>query len=386
MVDEPRTSLPSADDAETFRRLVAAIEDYAIFMLAPDGRVATWNRGAERIKGYRAEEIVGRHFSAFYTPDDVSSGKCEFELAVAAHEGRFEDEAWRVRKDGTRFWANVVITAVHDHEGRLVGFAKITRDLTERKKAEEARLRLAQAQEALRLRDEFLLIAAHELRTPLTALLLQLQGLERAARDEDRPNAERLGRAVGSSRRLAALVDLLFDVSRFATGHVTLDRRPVDLAEITRQLVVELHDSARQAGCALELVVEGPVLGVWDRLRLEGAITNLITNALRYGGGGPVEIAVETRNGAAELSVTDQGPGVSEADLPRIFDRFERAAPADHHGGLGLGLYLVREVAVAHGGSIRAERRRARGARFVLRLPIGEAAASAPESDEASVA
>jgi PAS domain S-box-containing protein len=128
---------------ERFRQLVASVRDYAIFMLDPAGRVATWNAGAERIKGYRADEIIGQHFSRFYPPAEVLAGKPDYELEVAGREGRFEDEGWRLRKDGTRFWANVVITALRDASGRLTGFGKVTRDLTERHRLEEERLQLA---------------------------------------------------------------------------------------------------------------------------------------------------------------------------------------------------------------------------------------------------
>ena len=137
-------------EQERFRLLVASVKDYAIFMLDPSGRVATWNAGAERIKGYRADEIIGQHFSRFYPPAEVLAGKPGHELEVAGREGRFEDEGWRLRKDGTRFWANVIITALHDPSGRLTGFGKVTRDLTERHRLEEERLRLARGEGAQR--------------------------------------------------------------------------------------------------------------------------------------------------------------------------------------------------------------------------------------------
>src|SRR5690348_14021085 len=150
---------------ERFRLIVQTVRDYAIFMLDPTGRIATWNAGAERIKGYQASEIVGRHFSVFYPRVKIAEGFPWYELDVAAREGRFEDEGWRVRKDGSQFWANVVLTALRTENGELVGYAKVTRDLTERRRLEEERLSLARAEEAIRLRDEFLSLAAHELKT-----------------------------------------------------------------------------------------------------------------------------------------------------------------------------------------------------------------------------
>ena len=141
---------------ESFRLLVESVQDYAIFKLDPGGHVTTWNVGAQRIKGYAAEDIVGQHFSRFYPPEDVLGGKCERELAGAARDGRFEDEGWRVRKDGSRFWANVVITALRDGSGRLVGFAKVTRDLTERRRAELDRVRLAEESARRQASEHFL--------------------------------------------------------------------------------------------------------------------------------------------------------------------------------------------------------------------------------------
>jgi PAS domain S-box-containing protein len=136
--------------------LIESVLDYAIFRLDPAGLVVSWNPGAERVKGYRADEIVGQHFSRFYPPEDVQAGKCERELAIASREGRYEDEGWRVRKDGSRFWAGVILSAIRDARGELIGFAKVTRDLTEHRRIEDERVRLAHAEEANRLKDQII--------------------------------------------------------------------------------------------------------------------------------------------------------------------------------------------------------------------------------------
>jgi len=174
VLNESRPVVPERRRSEDqFRLLVDGVQDYAIFMLDPTGHVATWNAGAARIKGYRADEIIGEHFSRFY-PEEERAEKAERELEIATREGRFEEEGWRVRKDGSRFWANVILTALRSPSGVLLGYAKVTRDLSDRRRLEEERLGRGKAEEALRLRDEFLSIASHELRTPLTALQLRL--------------------------------------------------------------------------------------------------------------------------------------------------------------------------------------------------------------------
>ncbi|HEV7555661.1 MAG TPA: PAS domain S-box protein, partial [Kofleriaceae bacterium] len=200
-----------------FRVLVDTIRDYAIFLLDTRGFVATWNAGAERFKGYSASEIIGQHFSRFYSDEEVRAGKCEHELAVAAVEGRFEDEGWRYRKDRTRFWANVVITAIRNPQGHLLGFAKVTRDLTDRKRAEDERAALLAAEHANRMKDEFLAMLGHELRNPLapivTALqLIKLRGDTKSAREH-----EVIERQVV---HMMNLVDDLLDVSRIARGKI----------------------------------------------------------------------------------------------------------------------------------------------------------------------
>jgi len=210
--------------AEEFKILVEGVKDYAIFMLDGNGRVTTWNAGAERIKGYAAEEIVGRHFSTFYTREDVAAGRCERELEVAAREGRSEDEGWRVRKDGSRFWANVVITSIRTLEGILIGFAKVTRDLTERRQTEENLRALAAAEHAASVeksrvqefQERFLAILGHDLTQPLASIeigvgLLGMWSKEPAfVRDVERTHA--------SLRRMSRMIEQILDFTRSRLG------------------------------------------------------------------------------------------------------------------------------------------------------------------------
>ena len=362
---------------ERFRLLVESVQDYAIFMLDPQGNVATWNAGAERIKGYRVDEIVGRHFSRFYTEEDRAAGRPQRLLAAAARDGRVEDEGWRVRKDGSRFWADVVLTAVHDASGALVGFAKVTRDLTERRLGEEERLRLARAEEAVHLRDEFLSIASHELRTPLTSLLLQLESLRRHARDG--ALARKAEHAAHAAARLRALVSELFDVSRLATGRLTLKRRTFSLADAVHDVAARLEEEALHFSCELAIAVSGDTTGTWDRLRVEQVVAHLLSNAFKYGSGRPVRIRVRDEAGAVVLTVSDGGGGFPEEALPRLFRRFERASSPRNYGGLGLGLYAAREIVEAHGGSLSAANGPSGGAEVTVRLPRGDDAQAATQ-------
>jgi len=366
---EPSETASPRSIEERFRALVSSVKDYAIFMLDPSGKIETWNAGAERTKGYLAEEIIGQHMSRFYTPEDLARGLPAKLLAQAIRDGRVESEGWRVRKDGTRFWADVVITALVDDAGRLIGFAKVTRDLTERLHAQEEQLRLAHAEEAVRLRDEFLSIAAHELRTPLSALQLQLQGLLERPEGIDSRIRAKLERACRSGDRMVTLVDALLDVSRITTGSFNLNPSRFDLAVAVKDVVERFREHAVRAGSTVTVRAERGLEGRWDRLRIEQVVTNLLTNALKYAAGTPVEIDLSGTEQDVIISVADEGPGIPESEKERIFLRFERAAPMRNFGGLGLGLYVARQITEAHGGEISLASDRPRGAQFLIRLP-----------------
>jgi PAS domain S-box-containing protein len=358
------------ESEERLQLLIGSIKDYAIFMLDPKGRIVTWNPGAERIKGYQAEEIIGHAITRFYTPEDLANGLPQALLHQAETEGRVENEGFRVRKDGTRFWADVVISAVRDTSGRLRGFAKVTRDLTERRKMEEGQVQLAQTREALRLRDEFLSIASHELKTPITTLQLQLQSVRERIEALDQRAVTKLDRAARSSEQLIRLVESLLDVSRIASGRFELKMERFDLAEDVREILERFRDAATKAGCELSSRVEGSLPGTWDRLRIEQVLTNLLANAFKYAAGAPIEVSLAQERDTAILEVRDKGPGVPEADLPRIFNRFERAASIQNYGGLGLGLYVVQEIVRAHNGMVTAHNLPDGGACFSVRLPL----------------
>ena len=374
---------------EKLRLMIDSVQDYAIFMLDAAGRVATWNPGAERIKGYRAEEIIGTHFSRFFPTADVQAGKPARQLELAAAQGRFEEEGWRVRKDGSQFWASVVVSPMQDDSGRLIGFTKVTRDMTDRKraeellrcnerKAEEERHRTELAQEAVRERDVFLSVAAHEFRTPLTALQLKLQGLERLIRKELAGTAllskveTRFQDALRQTDRLSELVERLLDVSRIATGRLEMHCARVELESLVRSVIGVFREKAIAARTDIRLSVAGDSHGSWDGWRLEQVLLNLLSNAIKYGDGKRIDVAVEGQDSEVRLTVCDQGIGIAEGDVKRIFNPFERAAPVEHFAGLGLGLYITKHIVQAHGGRIELSTKPREGAKFTVVLPRNE--------------
>jgi PAS domain S-box-containing protein len=372
-----RQELEADREVDEARILVDQVKDYAIFMLDAHGNVRTWNRGAERIKGYRADEIVGQHFSRFYPEEDVRAGKPDRELAVAAAEGRIEDEGIRVRKDGSTFWASVVITALRGPDGELRGFAKVTRDITDRLRAERDRLRAARLEEGTRARDEFLGIASHELKTPLTTLQLATELLLRSGEQQGAPPASverRLRTMHRQTKRLGQLVQALIDVTQIAAGRLALHPEPVDLAAVVRETMVRWREALDRAECRLELRLPEHVTGFWDRARLEQVIDNLVGNAVKFGPGQPVEVDVTTEDERVRLAVRDHGIGITPEDQRRLFERFERAVPATHYGGFGLGLWIVRNIVQAHGGEIRVTSQPGRGSRFEVTLPARRSA------------
>ncbi|HLL55052.1 MAG TPA: ATP-binding protein [Myxococcaceae bacterium] len=491
---EARADEEKQRSEERYRLLVDSVKDYAIFSLDSEGRVDSWNSGAERILGYRPDEILKTHFRAFFPPEDVDSGKAERLLKEALLNGQTKDIGLRARRDGSLFWAEGVITPLRDTSGALRGYAKVVRDVTERVQWEESlrrseehfrmlaeaipqivwvtrpdgfheyynrqwyeytgsthqeaegegwnalfhpddrerarqvwrrslstgelyeieyRLRrasdgeyrwflgralplrdaegrivrwfgtctdihdqkLAEAglKRAVQLRDEFLSVAAHELRTPLTSLKLQLELVARAAREcAIAPSPQLEGRLASAHRqvgRLNQLNNALLDVTRIGAGKLRLELEEMDLSEMVAETVERMTPEFERAGCAVTASIQPNVRGIWDRLRLEQVLTNLLNNAVRYGAGKPVNVELSSREPDVVLRVHDQGIGIAPEDQERIFRRFERAAPVHNYGGLGLGLFISREVVHAMGGDIHLESKPSQGSVFTVRIP-----------------
>jgi signal transduction histidine kinase/CHASE1-domain containing sensor protein len=239
------------------------------------------------------------------------------------------------------------------------------------------------AQEAVAARDEFLSIASHELKTPLTSLVLQADSVRMAARRGQIEQAQRMAERIRrSADRLASLIASLLDISRISSGRLDLELEPVDLAEIARDVTARFEEEARRRGSAIRLVTAGTIVGSWDRMRLDQVVTNLLSNALKYGSGRPVEVRVGSDGDRAFLTVTDEGIGIPEPDQRRIFERFERAVSRRNYGGFGLGLWIVRQIVEALGGSVRVDSSPDRGSTFTVVLAREARAAVPPASPE----
>ncbi|MGE6763678.1 PAS domain-containing sensor histidine kinase [Corallococcus interemptor] len=525
----------AAASAHRFQALVEGVRDYALVLLDARGRVASWNPGAERIKGWSEAEILGRPISVFYTSEDAATGRPERDLSRALQEERLRTEGWRQRKDGSRFWAEVSITALRDVDGQPQGFSVVTRDITEQRRTERMQELLAEAGrvfhqslnpdltaaevarllvpevadgcilylltpagelrpravthvqpereaslwEALRrfppragmppvvwevmrtgrsrmdvevetgdlaasaetdehrlliervaigssmvvplragsetlgafvlltarghrrftqadqvlveelagraalalentrlLREareavDLIAVTAHDLGNPLHALQLLLSKVQRAqgaGRDQD--VRQGLVAARGQAQRLGQLLHNLLDLSRLSSGKRLLDAAPMDLGELAREVVERFAEAAAEAGCDLKLEVEDGQVGQWDRVRLDRVVTNLLSNALKFGRGHPVTVSVSALDGEhSRLRVRDQGVGIPQEAQRRVFERFERERAARTQAGYGLGLYIARQLVEAHGGVIHLESAPGCGAIFTVDLP-----------------
>jgi PAS domain S-box-containing protein len=534
------------DREERLRLLFESVQDYAMFMVSPEGRVESWNPGAERLEGYRSREIIGEPIARFFPPEEIEQGFPGRLLARAAAEERAEYEGWLVRKNGVKFWASIILSAVTDQDGTLRGFSTVARDLTERMRVERAQTFLSEAsavlagsldypvalekvaqlatrelahwcvihmieaemlrpvavahadrdkakiaaaalhsiprepqqphavamvartghselyadtsvapwagealgvepadaletlglgsymciplavrgqtfgvitfvsdaarpydphdvgvaeelarraalavdnarldreaQEAVRARDEFISMASHDLRGPLTTIRLQAQSLVRNLRSKAPPGPEdvasKLESVGGQVDRMVHMMELLLDISRITAGQLELQREEVDLAALVSGCAARLVEDAEAAGCELRVEAHRKVVGSWDRMRIEQVVTNLLTNAIKFGPGAPVEVTVEGAGPMATLVVRDYGVGISSEHHAQIFDRFQRVRAQKNVNGFGIGLWIVRRILEAHGGYIRVDSRAGIGATFTVELPMVRAAGS----------
>ncbi|HEX2096467.1 MAG TPA: ATP-binding protein [Solirubrobacterales bacterium] len=421
-----------------FQLLVHSVRDYAILLLDPAGRVVSWNEGAERIKGWSADEILGESFERFYPEEAVAIGFPRHELEVAARVGRFEDENWRVRKDGSKFWANVVITALHGEDGALVGYAKVTRDLTARREAEEQARRLAAeraahaeaaarsqelerlngelrdqaalleeqteearvlaehlgeanrhlqaaladarrakeaAEEAYRDLDQFAYVASHDLKAPLRGIGNLAQWLADDLGDRlDERSREHMRLLQGRVQRMEALIDGILAYSR--AGRRLTEPERVDLGALLRE-VIDLQ--APPDTVEIALAPDLPTIEA-ERVPLQQVLMNLIGNAVKYSAAhrDDVRVAVEWRDLGAmiELAVRDNGPGIAPEYHDRIWGIFQTLAARDKVEGTGIGLSVVKKIVESRGGAVTVESAAGAGATFRLRWPKAQETAA----------
>lgn len=364
---------------EELRLLIEGVVDYAIYMLSGEGIVTSWNAGAQRIKGYAREEIIGKHFSRFYRQEDIEAGRPWNELAMARRFGRAEDEGWRVKKNGELFWARVVVTALYDREGNLHGFAKVTQDLTERRHVQDL-------EKAAQNVHEFIATLAHELRNPLSPIRAAAQAMAKLPADDPR-QAKMVAMIDRQSLHMAHIIDDLIDVTRIGRGILSVEDRLVDVCDVVRRSLEAATPLAEARRHSVEVACpDGPLLVKGDANRLTQLVTNLLSNAVRYTPeGGRIRVVAKAQDGVV-VQVSDNGRGIESDMLQRIFDMFVQGRSANESAehGLGIGLALSRKIAALHGGTLDARSDGpGMGSTFTLRIPMALPAAAdgAPGAD-----
>lgn len=359
------------ESEERFRLLVESVEEYAICTLTPDGRVASWNAGAQRFFGYSLIEILGQPYERLFTEEDVAAGEPARLLEAALAKGRVSDEEQRRRADGSRFTADVALTALRDADGALMGFAVVMHDVTGRQRIETER-------EAVeRERDAFFVTLGHDLKSPLAhavaiAQLLRLQAEKGRADPAELPS--RLRAIEAALHRAALRVDELRDLAQRESHDVsTLRREELDLVALVTDALAGYRLASDRHTFELKTDLTA-LTGGWDRDRIERAVDNLLNNAVKFsptGGTITVTIGEEPVEGVrwAVIEVTDEGRGVPEGEAETIFDRFRRGSNAGDVTGSGLGLWSVARIVEQHGGTVSVSSRPGAGSTFTIRVP-----------------
>ncbi len=361
---------------QRYRILIDGVTDYAIFSLDRNGNITSWNSGAERIKRYTAEEIIGKHFSQFYTREDAEAGLPAKVLETAATTGHFEGEGWRVRKDGSRFWSSVVITPLRNEDGEIMGYSKITRDVTDRMEllkkiqhhADELELRVAERERTNAELEAFSYSVSHDLRSPLraiegfTAIVLTDFGDQLPAQV-----VQLLQNVVQSATRMNRLIADLLDYGKL--GRIEIESRPVNVAASVKAACEQIDEALRDkitSSVAPELVVSA------NTATLTQSLFNLMSNGLKFyrpGQAPHVEVTARREGGDIVIKVSDQGIGIAPQHLERIFHVFERLHTAQAYPGTGIGLAIVKRGINRMGGKIWVESTPGKGSSFYISLP-----------------
>ncbi|QRK10844.1 PAS domain S-box protein [Archangium violaceum] len=357
--------MPERERDERFHLNLEDIKDYAIFRVDTEGRIASWNAGAERIKGYKAEEVIGQPFAMLFTQEDRQAGKPEFEMRQAMEKGVYQGEGIRVRKGGVPFDAEVTLRALSDKGGVHRGFVKITRDISARKRVEDELSKRAEFEQQL------IGIVSHDLRTPLSAISLATALLLRS-QDLGMHHVATLGRILSSAERAQRLIASLLDFTQARVGGgFVLQYAPVDLRDFAGLVVEEMRVAYPEREIQFEFV--GDVQGEWDPDRLAQLLTNLLNNALLHGlEDAPVRLSVHDGPHSVVIAVHNRGTPIPPDMMPRLFEPMKRGAGAGRSTktqGLGLGLYIVQQIVLAHGGTVGVDSSEAQGTTFTVRLP-----------------
>lgn len=367
-----------------YRSLVEQVGDYGIFMLDTKGRIISWNEGARRIKGYNAKDVIGKYFSIFYPQEDIVDGKPPRELRIARTTGKYEEEGWRLRKDGSRFWASIVITAVYDNEHRLTGFSKVTRDLTERKLAEqslqessnkyrqlveELRATNRQLSAANRELEQFTAIVSHDLKEPVRTVKSFLHLINQHINQKKYELLDKsVAKSIQGAQRMQDLIDNLLHYSQISKSD--LNRERLDLKDIFAEAQQNLEEAIRKSEAHISVDIRSHEL-FGDRVQLVQLFQNLLSNALKFTDETAPEVTVRSSSaeGLTTVVVTDNGIGIPAEHLEKVFGVFKRLHFPSQYPGTGVGLAICQKVVERHNGKIWAESQPGQGASFYVTLP-----------------
>jgi PAS domain S-box-containing protein len=368
---------------ERYRSLVEQVTDYGIFMMDEKGRITSWNEGAKRINGYTADEIIGKYFSVFYPEEDLVNGKPQHELKVARAEGKYEEEGWRLRKDGGRFWASVVITAVYNNSGTHIGFSKVTRDLTERKESERAlreshdRYRLltdelriinTQLTNANRELEQFTSIVSHDLQEPIRTIKSFLQLIDmklNIAQQEDLKTY--INKSINAANRMRELIQNLLNYCQLGKTEAVEERVAVD--DIIQHAMQNLRTSIENSHAQITIENEVDDI-VGDKVQLVQLVQNLLGNALKFINheSPKIKIRCYRKNGHVQFAISDNGIGIAKTDLNKVFEIFRRLNTEKDYPGTGIGLAICKKIVDRHGGTIWPESEPGKGTTFYFTL------------------
>lgn len=368
---------------ERYRSLVEQVTDYGIFMMDEKGRIISWNEGAKKIKGYTADEIIGKYFTIFYPEEDILNGKPAHELKVAVAEGKYEEEGWRLRKDGSRFWANVVITAVYNNNGIHIGFSKVTRDLTERKESEKAlresyekyrmlteelRVTNTELSDANKELEQFTSIVSHDLQEPIRTIKSFLTLIDIKLSSEQSVDLQTyISKSIAAADRMRELIRNLLNYSQVSKGDLKYET--VYVNDIVQQVLQNLKTAIDTAHA--QIVVKNEVDTVQgDPVQLMQLLQNLIGNALKFTKAAQprIDISCRREEGQVKFEVADNGIGIAKSDMTKIFQVFKRLNSEKEYPGTGIGLAICKRIVDRHGGRIWPESEPGKGTTFHFTL------------------